>query len=145
MSSSFVVAKASLRRALARASSESEAISSIERAGVVEGWQDIALGLVLNHGWSLLRAPMRPSEGIPVRREACPVLVWTRAADIQLIRDSNGELAIHDAMECFARTGRGKLFSMPDNDEFRMHVGAKRVRFVMSGACVRVLGVFARC
>jgi hypothetical protein len=140
----FVFANGWLRRALANASSESEDISNFEHAGVVEAWEDIELGLVLNHGGTLLREPMQPLEGIPLRRGACPVLVWTRVADLHMMDDAKDEPAIHHAMERFARTGQGQIFSMPDNDEFRMHVGAKRVRFVMSGACVRVLGVFAR-
>jgi hypothetical protein len=83
-------------------------------------------------------------EGIPARGRACPALVWARVADIHMMGNANDERAIHEALERFARTGLGQVFSMPSNDEFRMHVGAKRVRFVMSGACVRVLGVFAR-
>jgi hypothetical protein len=140
----FVVATGWLRRALANAPSESEDISSFEHSGMVEAWEDIELGLVLNHGGSLLREPVLPNEGIPSRCGACPVLVWTRVADLHMMGDAKEEPAINRAMERFARTGQGRVFSMPDNDEFRMHVGAKRIRFVMSGACVRVLGVFAR-
>ena len=138
----FVVASQAMRNALATAYSEAEVISAAESEGVLEGWKDIELGLVLNHGWSLLRAH-RANQDMPARRAACLRLVWTRAADLQLIGDAAAEPLVHAAMELFARTGIGRIFSMPNSSEFRLHVREKRVRFVMCGACVRVLGVFA--
>jgi hypothetical protein len=141
--SGFVVASESMRDALATANAELEVISTAESEGVLEGWKDIELGLVLNHGASLLIARGSPNVDLPARRAACLRLVWTRAADLQLIGDSAAEPFVHAAMELFARTGVGQIFSVPDSTEFRLHVREKRVRFVMCGACVRVLGVFA--
>jgi hypothetical protein len=139
----FVVASEAMRDALATAHSEAEVISDAESEGVLEGWKDIELGLVLNHGWSLLSARGAANHDIPARRAACLRLVWTRAADLHLIGDAAAEPFVHAAMELFARTGIGRIFSVPDSGEFRLHIRKKRVRFVMCGACVRVLGVFA--
>jgi hypothetical protein len=141
--SGFVIPSDAVRSALASAYSELEAISSAESAAVLEGWKDIELGLVLDHGGALLSARGLQSEDLPLRRAACLRLVWTRAADLHLIGDSAAEPFVHAAMELFARTGAGQIFSVPESAEFRLHVRKKRVRFVMCGACVRVLGVFA--
>jgi hypothetical protein len=83
--SGFVVASESMRDALATANAELEVISTAESEGVLEGWKDIELGLVLNHGASLLIARGSPNVDLPARRAACLRLVWTRAADLQLI------------------------------------------------------------
>jgi hypothetical protein len=142
--SGFVMASEAVRDALASAYSELEVISTTESEGVLEGWKDIELGLVLDHGGSLLSARGSSNDDLPLRRAACLRLVWTRAADLDLIGDSAAEPFVHSAMELFARTGVGQIFSVPESTEFRLHVRKKRVRFVMCGACVRVLGVFAR-
>ena len=138
----FVVASEAMRNALATAYSEAEEISAAESQGVLEGWKDIELGLVLNHGWPLLKA-RDANQDMPARGAACLRLVWTRAADLHLIGDAAAEPFVHAAMELFARTGIGRIFAMPGSSEFRLHIRKKRVRFVMCGACVRVLGVFA--
>jgi hypothetical protein len=142
LATGFVVASEPVRTALTNARSELEVISLGETAGVREGWEDIELGLMLDHGNSLLSS-VRSGQAGKARRLSCPRLVWTRAADMDLMGDARSDAVVSSAMELFANTGAGTIFSMPCGSEFRLHVGARRVRFVMSGACVRVLGVFA--
>ena len=132
--------------ALASAPSEEELISPAEIATVTEAWQDIELGLiqpdelcVRTRELYLLTTELWCRHAVS---EQHWLIEWTRAADIQRMVAMRADAQVTDALHLFTSTAQGHVTSLPEDGEYRLHVGAWRVRFVIRASHIQVLGLF---
>ena len=134
------------RDALASAPLDSESISVEEEELAREARDDIAQGLTYSHehvkrltvpDWRTLSRAH--AQGMAIMR-----VEWSRTGDMSHLGEPCVERRIHDALESFASTGYGNLYSLSTPDEYRLYVGDSRVRFCVQGRKMTVLSVVRR-
>ena len=134
------------RDALANAPLDGESVSSDEEELVRDAHQDIAQGLTYSH--EHVKRLTVPDWRTGARTQSGGMLImrveWTRTGDMSHLGDPSSERRIHDAIESFAASGYGNLHSVPNRDEYRLHVGESRVRFCVQGRKMTILSVVRR-